>query len=179
MRGVKILLISGSLRASSSNGTLLRALPLLAPPGCAFSFRAPLDGLPFFNPDVEEAGPPPPVAAWRAEIREHDALVICSPEYAHGVPGVLKNALDWLVGGVELSDKPTAVINTALPSATAHASLVETLRVMGARLVPEACVEFALRGRKLDADGIASDPELSPLLLSALRALVRSTESSA
>jgi chromate reductase, NAD(P)H dehydrogenase (quinone) len=170
---VKALLVSGSLRAGSSNGELLSALPLLAPAEMTFSFRAPLDRLPFFNPDVEEAGPPDSVLAWRAEIRDHDALFVSSPEYAHGVPGVLKNALDWLVGGVELSDKPTAAINTSLPSRTAHESLLEILRVMGARIVPEACVEFSLRGRKLDARGIASDPVLAPLLRSALLALAR------
>jgi chromate reductase, NAD(P)H dehydrogenase (quinone) len=136
-----------------------------------FTFRAALDSLPFFNPDIEEAGPPPSVEGWRAEIRDHAALVVCSPEYAHGVPGVLKNALDWLVGGVEMTDKPVAVIQTSLPSTVAHASLLETLGVMGARVVPEASVAVLLRGRKLDERGIASDPALSGLLRAAMAAL--------
>jgi NAD(P)H-dependent FMN reductase len=170
---MKFLAISGSLRARSSNGTLLRALPLVAPPGVGFTFAESLDSLPFFNPDLEEAGLPPPVARWRGEIRDHAALVICSPEYAHGVPGVLKNALDWLVGGTEISDKPVAVIQTSLPSTTAHASLVETLRVMGAIVVPEASVGVVLRGLKLDEQGIASDPALSALLRSAMAAVAR------
>jgi len=152
---------------------LLRALPLVAPPGLEFTFREPLDALPFFNPDLEEAGLPPPVARWRGEIRDHAALVICSPEYAHGVPGVLKNALDWLVGGTEISDKPIAVIQTSLPSTVAHASLVEILTVMGGRVVPEASVGIVLRGRKLDAKGIASDPGLSAPMRSAMSALSR------
>lgn len=168
---MKILAVSGSLRAASSNSTLLRALPLVAPAGLEFTFRAPLDALPFFNPDVEEAGPPPPVEGWRAEIRDHAALVVSSPEYAHGVPGVLKNALDWLVGGVEITDKPVAVLQTSLPSTIAHASLLETLGVMGARVVPEASVAVPLRGRKLDERGIASDPALSGVLRAALAAL--------
>jgi len=70
----------------------------MSPPEMKFTFRAPLDSLPYFNPDIEQEGLPLPVEGWRAEIRDHAALVICSPEYAHGVPGVLKNALDWLVG---------------------------------------------------------------------------------
>ena len=168
---MKILAISGSLRAGSSNSTLLRALPLVAPPELRFTFREPLDALPYFNPDLEEAGLPPPVARWRGEIRDHAALVVCSPEYAHGVPGVLKNALDWLVGGTEISDKPIAVIQTSLPSTVAHASLVEILTVMGGRIVPEASVGVVLRGRRLDAKGIASDPELSALMRSAMVAL--------
>jgi chromate reductase len=168
---VKILAVSGSLRAGSSNGALLRALPLVSLPGLDFTFREPLDALPFFNPDVEEAGPPPPVVRWRGEIRDHAALVVCSPEYAHGVPGVLKNALDWLVGGTEIHGKPIAVIQTSLPSTAAHASLVEVLTVMGGRVVPEASVGVVLRGRKLDEEGIASDPALSGLLREAMRAL--------
>ena len=170
---MKILAVSGSLRAGSSNATLLRALPLVAPPGLEFTFREPLDALPFFNPDVEETGPPPPVELWRSEIRDHDALVICSPEYAHGVPGVLKNALDWLVGGVEIVGKPVAVIQTSLPSTTAHASLLEILTVMGGRIVPDASVAVPLRGLKLEERGIASDAALSATLRAALIALVR------
>ncbi len=169
---VKILAVSGSLRAASSNRTLLRALPLLALPQLEFSFRAPLDSLPFFNPDIEQAGPPASVEEWRAEIRDHAALVICSPEYAHGVPGVLKNALDWLVGGVEIVGKPIAVIQTSLPSTTAHASLVEILTVMGGKVVPEASVAVQLRGLKLDERGIAADASLSAVLREAMAALV-------
>jgi NAD(P)H-dependent FMN reductase len=169
---VKILAISGSLRAASSNGTLLRSLPLIAPSDLEFTFRAPLDSLPFFNPDIEQAGPPPTVEHWRSQIRDHSALVICSPEYAHGVPGVLKNALDWLVGGVEIVGKPIAVIQTSVPSTTAHASLVEILTVMGGKVVPDASVAVQLRGLKLDERGIASDPALSALLGAAMSALV-------
>jgi chromate reductase len=177
-QAVKILAISGSLRAGSSNGTLLRALPLLAPSDLEFTFRAPLDSLPFFNPDIEQAGPPPSVEHWRAQIRDHAALVICSPEYAHGVPGVLKNALDWLVGGVEIVGKPIAVIQTSLPSTTAHASLVEILTVMGGNVVPDASVAVQLRGLKLDERGIASDAALSTLLREAVSALVAAVLSS-
>ena len=170
---MKILAISGSLRAASSNSTLLRSLPRVAPPGCEFTFRGPLDALPYFNPDLEEADLPAPVARWRGEIRDHAALVICSPEYAHGVPGVLKNALDWLVGGTEITGKPIAVIQTSLPSTVAHASLVETLTVMGGRVVPGASVGVVLRGRKLDEGGIAADPALSALLASAMASLAK------
>lgn len=168
---MKILAVSGSLRAASSNGTLLRALPLVSPPDMKFTFRAPLDSLPYFNPDIEQEGLPQPVAHWRAEIRDHAALVICSPEYAHGVPGVLKNALDWLVGGVEITAKPIAVFQTSLPSTIAHASLLEILRVMGGNVIPEASVPVLLRGRKLDEHGIASDSTLSTTLHAAMTAL--------
>jgi chromate reductase, NAD(P)H dehydrogenase (quinone) len=171
---VKILAVSGSLRAGSSNRALLGALPLLVLPELEFTLRDPLDSLPFFNPDIELAGPPAAVERWRAEIHDHAALVISSPEYAHGVPGVLKNALDWLVGGVEIVGKPIAVIQTSLPSTTAHASLLEILRVMGGRVVPAASVAIQLRGRNLDERGIASDPGLSAVLRTAMNALADS-----
>jgi NAD(P)H-dependent FMN reductase len=175
---VKVLAISGSLRAGSSNGALLRALPLVSPPGMEFALRAPLDGLPYFNPDVEEAGLPPEVERWRGEIRDHAALVVSSPEYAHGVPGVLKNALDWLVGGVEITGKPIAVLQTSLPSTLAHASLVETLRIMGGNVIAGASVPLLLRGRNLDERGIASDPELSTILRNAMIALSAAVKAS-
>jgi NAD(P)H-dependent FMN reductase len=85
----------------------------------------------------------------------------------------LKNALDWLVGGTEITGKPIAVIQTSLPSTAAHASLVEILTVMGGRVVPEASAGFVLRGRRLDENGIVADPELSALLASAMVSLVR------
>jgi NAD(P)H-dependent FMN reductase len=60
-------------------------------------------------------------------------VLICSPESAHGVPGTLKNALDWLVGSEELVGKPVAVLNLSERATRAHASLIETLHTMAAR----------------------------------------------
>lgn len=175
---MRFLAVSGSLRATSSNSALLRALPYLTDARVRFTFSAPLDRLPYFNPDIEEAALPASVADWRAEIREHAALVFCSPEYAHGVPGVLKNALDWLVGGVEIVGKPIAVLNTSLPSTTAHASLVEILTVMGGRVIPGASVGIVLRGMKLSAQGFAAHPALSSLLRDAMETLTSAVPSS-
>jgi chromate reductase len=169
---VNILAVSGSLRLASSSTNVLRALRIVAPAEIEVVLHPPLDSLPFFNPDIEEAGPPPAIEAWRSRIRLSDALVISSPEYAHGVSGVLKNALDWLVGGVEIVGKPIAVINARPQATIAHAALVETLRVMGGRIVEQA--SLPLTGRKLDAPGIASDPDLSARLRSVLSALARS-----
>jgi chromate reductase len=173
---MKILAVSGSLREASSNTTLLRALAELAPDGVAVSFSLPLDSLPFFNPDVEEAGLPPVVQEWRAEVAAADAVVVSSPEYAHGVSGVLKNALDWLVGGVELNGKPVAVLNARPQARIAHEALVETLRVMGAHVVDQTPVP--LSGRRLDSPGIAADPDLAPLLRAVFFTLRRSAVSS-
>src|SRR4030095_3213606 len=99
MNDVRLLAISGSLRAGSSNTEVLRALTLLAPPRVTIEHYEGLAMLPAFNPDLDAEGmaAPAPVQNLRAQVQTADAIVICSPEYAHGVPGSLKNALDWLV----------------------------------------------------------------------------------
>jgi chromate reductase, NAD(P)H dehydrogenase (quinone) len=170
---MRILAICGSLRAHSSNRAALEAARLLAPPPMAITLFEGLATLPYFNPDVEAEAPPAPVLAWREAIGQADALLICSPEYARGVAGVLKNALDWLVGAFEFPDKPVAVINASQRAVHADAALRLTLETMSAQLVAEASITLPLLGRNLDAAGIAADPELAVPLQQALAALQR------
>lgn len=172
MSGVTILAISGSLRASSLNAETLRAAALVVP-STRITLYEGLAGLPHFNPDDDADGAvlPGPVRDLRAKLAAADALLICSPEYAHGVPGSLKNALDWLVSGPEMVGKPTGLINASPRSAHAFASLAETLRTMSARLVPGAVVEIPLAGRAMDAAAIAADPALAAHLQACVSAL--------
>jgi chromate reductase len=158
---MNLLTVSGSLRAGSSNLRLLEAVQLLAPAGNTVTIRAPLDDLPYFNPDVEAVGLPPVVANWRSAIADCDALLISTPEYVHGLPGVMKNALDWLVGGMEMDQKPYAILNATPPGEYAQASLMEILNVLGGRHVRSASIEVPLRGSRLDAAGIAAHPDFS------------------
>jgi chromate reductase len=169
---MKILAISGSLRAASSNTAALRAAALLAPEGVEVDVYGGLGDLPHFNPDLEDSEPPA-VTDFRSRVREADGLLISSPEYAHGVPGVMKNALDWLVGGSEFIDMPVALINATPPATYSQASLTETLTVMSAHIVAEASISLPLRGRKLDAQGIAADPGLAEALRAAIAAFAR------
>src|SRR5206468_516155 len=106
--------------------------------------------LPHFNPDLDEEGAvaPPAVALLRDAVQSADALIICSPEYAHGVPGVLKNALDWLVSSPAIVNKPVALLNASQRSSHAIASVAETLRTMSAVLVPAEPVVLPLSGRR-------------------------------
>jgi NAD(P)H-dependent FMN reductase/ribosomal protein S18 acetylase RimI-like enzyme len=152
---------------------LVRAAAQLAPPGVEVAIYEELDQLPPFNPDLDTDTPSMPVGAFRAALKSADAVLLSSPEYAHGVPGVLKNALDWVVGSGELVDKPVALLNASSRATRAWRSLVETLSVMSARVIREASVTVALNGTGLDAEGIASDPRLAGLLKSALRRLAR------
>jgi len=171
---VKILTISGSLRARSANTELLRAAQLVADRSWTFDHYDGLASLPHFNPDLdfEGATPPEPVRDLRVRIAAADALLICSPEYAHGVPGSLKNALDWLVSDAAMIGKPIALLNASARSAFAHPQLAETLRTMSTRLVDAASVLIPLDGRRLDAAGMAADPELAPRIRAVLDALM-------
>lgn len=169
---VRVLAISGSLRRISSNGTLLSAAARLAPASVEISSFATLADLPPFNPDLDDDRKTPlAVDRFRRTLAAHDAVLISAPEYAHGVPGVLKNALDWVVGSGEFIGKPVAVLNTSRHATHAWNSLIETLTVMSARVVADASIVVPLQGRALDVDGVVGDGALSELLVPALEAL--------
>ena len=161
---MRILAISGSLKPSSSNSALLRAAAAVAPGDSFTFFDRQIGDLPHFRPDLDEEGatPPPAVAALRGLLAQSDALMISCPEYAHGVPGSFKNALDWIVSSGELTGKPTALLMAGPGGARqAWAALTPTLRVMGCNLVFEASLVVARRhfsddGRLCDA-GIESE----------------------
>jgi len=167
---MNILAISGSLRAASINTALLRATARLAPPGMRIEQASGLSDLPLFNPDIE-ASDPAPVAALRARIVAADAVLIASPEYAHGITGVLKNALDWMVGSEAFIAKPIALFNASPRATHAQAALREVLNVMSARLIDAACITVPLHGAQLGEDGIIADARISAALRSALREL--------
>jgi chromate reductase, NAD(P)H dehydrogenase (quinone) len=172
-----VLCLCGSLRQVSSNLALLRAVVALAPPALNPSIARPLDRLPHFNPDLDIEPGPAAVQEFRAEVAGAAALIISSPEYAFGVPGVLKNALDWLVSSGELYDKPTALI-TASPNyggaTRAQAHLLDTLRAQHALLVEAACVSVPAVRTRFDAEGRLVDPELLKMLRDGLAALAQS-----
>jgi NAD(P)H-dependent FMN reductase len=168
---VRILAISGSLRAHSSNGAVVEAARRLAPDGVEVELYRDLATLPHFNPDVEMTALPPRAAALRAAVGRADALLVSTPEYAHGLPGSLKNALDWLVGGPEFVGKPLALVNASPRSVHAQAQLAEIVATMSGVRVSEASVTLDLAGRRIDADGIVADPLLSAALRAAVAAL--------
>ena len=168
---VRVLAISGSLRRASSNSALVGAAARLAPDTVETSIYRGLAGLPPFNPDLDGDPAPEAVTSFRARLQACDAVLISSPEYAHGVPGVVKNALDWVVGSGELVYKPIALINASARAKHAWASLAETLAVMSAQVILDASITLSLDGRRLDTNGIVGDAELSTALRSAIEAL--------
>ena len=149
---LQILAFCGSLRRISMNAALLRAAARLAPAGITLEICA-LGELPLFNPDLE-ADLPAPVRRLHADLDASAALLIASPEYAHGVSGVLKNALDWLVSFEGFVDKRVAIFNASPRSVHADAQLREILTTMSADLDADACLALPFRGTGITEQGI-------------------------
>ena len=138
-----ILAISGSLQSGSTNTALVRAAVAVSDGRRQVHIFDKLAELPYFNPELDVDPAPRAVDVLRAAVRAADGLLIATPEYAHEMPGVLKNALDWLVSSGELYGKPVAVLSAA-PSPErgiyAREALQRTLAAQGARVVLSATV---------------------------------------
>lgn len=177
-RPIRILAICGSLRAGSANAAVLRAATALAPEGMIVTTYGGLADLPHFNPDNDGEVATPSVAFFRQQLTGADGVLISCPEYAHGVPGVMKNALDWLVRSGELVDKPVALISASPHATWALASLTETLTVMSARLVAEASITLPLTTNRMDETALAGNVEIARMLQKALAAFARAIKDS-
>ena len=174
-----LLAISGSLKASSVNTAVLLAVENLTPADTHFHWCNGIGGLPHFNPDEDREGMQPhaAVAAWRNQLEKANAVIVCTPEYALGVPGSLKNALDWIVSSGGFVGKPVSIISASPMDSggdKAHASLVLTLGMMGAKIIDDASLTIPFIKTKMDAKGTVTDPHLLSLLNRALLALIRS-----
>ncbi len=172
---IDVLAISGSLRAASKNTALLEAAVRVAPQGMRVRRFRGLGSFPLFNPDTEFPTPPP-VADFIAQIAAADALLIASPEYAHGVTGVMKNALDWVVSSPAFIDKPVALVNASPRATIAYGALRETLVTMSARMIEGGCVTIAVPPMARDAEGVLAVPDLVVALRSALAEIQRATQ---
>lgn len=151
---MRILAVSGSLQAKSSNVALLKVAQVSAPPGVDVVLFDGLRDLPLFNPDLE-AVPSDSVLAWRRALKGADALLIASPEYGFSLPGALKNAIDWVIGSGELNRKAVAIT-----TAVSHPdrgrrgldALRATLGAVDARVVGG---EPIVRGPMFESDTVA------------------------
>lgn len=175
LRPVTILLISGSLRAGSTNSSLMRTAGALAPEGVVTTLYDALGDLPHFNPDDDVDGEPlaPVPADLRARLDASDAVLFSTPEYAGALPGSFKNLLDWTVGGGTY-DKPVAWINaSASPTgaAGAHASLRSVLTYTGTDIVEVACRHIPVPRSSIGPDGLVGDPAIREQVVDVLRAL--------
>jgi NAD(P)H-dependent FMN reductase len=168
----RVLCLSGSLRQRSANTAALQAAQALAPSTLELVLYDGLGELPPFNPDVEAIAVPPAVFALRERVGQADALLIACPEYAHGVPGVFKNLLDWLVGSLEFPDKPVALFNASgRGSHHAQDALVEILQTMSARVLGGASGTVALPGAGCSREEVLASAERCAELRALLAAL--------
>lgn len=172
----RILAISGSLRAASSNTRLLHACVELAPEGVQVRLYDGLAGLPHYNADLDTPTPPPEVVALRAQVAAADGLIVSSPEYARGVPGSLKNALDWLVGSMDIVEKPVVLLNGSPRASHSQQSLALTLRTISANLITDTPYLAPVLGKTIEVRDIVADATLADVIrrmLADLLAVVR------
>lgn len=170
---MNIAAISGSLKSASSNTNILKAIAVLAPENVHISIITGLEKLPHFSPDIE-AGEGF-VNEFRSHISKADGVIFSTPEYAFGVPGSLKNALDWLVSSGELNEKPIAAISASpLYSGgdKALASLLLTLTALGTRFDAQSSTSIGNIKNKMNPDGIITDAATTQALQSLLNNLV-------
>lgn len=154
---IKILGISGSLKISSSNSALTRAIGSLIPDNVEYTVYNSLVELPHFSPDIDGDNSPAVVTEFRQLLKNANGVIVCTPEYAFNLPGVLKNALDWTVSTGEFYEKPTAVISASpLPSGgdKAHYSVMMTMTAMQATVSENAKLMIPSINKKMQGDEI-------------------------
>jgi NAD(P)H-dependent FMN reductase len=166
---MKILAIPGSLRANSSSNAVLKVIAAMIPDGISFTVYEGIGSLPHFNDPAEV---PESVVDFRNQIRQANAVLICTPEYAFGVPGSLKNALDWTVSSGEFIDKPVALITASSQGERGHAALLLILNAISARLVEDASIIISFVRAKLDEKGLIKDPLTKNNLQSAIEKFI-------
>jgi len=174
-----ILAVSGSLRAGSTNTTLVRAIATMAPTDMEVTIYDRLGDLPHFTPDLDDENAPASVVHLRGLLRAADGVLICTPEYAFGAPGSLKNALDWTVSTGDLNEKPVAALSASPLYAggdKAHASLLLTLTALGAVVPDGATLSIPGVKGKLDDNGDVSDRATVQALRLVLAALARAID---
>ncbi|TKK69953.1 NAD(P)H-dependent oxidoreductase [Ilyomonas limi] len=175
---MNILAVSGSLRSNSSNTFILKAMMALAPANVHIYLYDGIGNLPFFNPETEYDALTT-VKDWRRHVQAADGIIICTPEYAFNMPGVLKNALDWLVGSGELNGKPVAAVS-ASPLATGGSkalfSLENTLTALGTVKSEHTLLTIPFLVKKLDAAGVLTDEVTRQQLSNVLSALIHTIE---
>lgn len=162
MENLKLLALSGSLRQHSYNTSALEALKVLAPSHIDITIGE-IGDLPLFNPDREKENIPP-LTKLKLSLSEASGLIIASPEYAHGISGPLKNALDWLVSGLEFPHIPIMLINTSPRASHAQEALREVLTTMSGNLIEKSCLSIPLLSSNIGSIEITEHEEMAKSL---------------
>ena len=149
----RIVAISGSTRSHSANASLIQIIADLSRDIYEIEVFEGIALLPHFNPDLDKESPPAEVVAFRNLLSSVDGLLICTPEYVFSLPGSLKNALEWLVSTVILTDKPTGLITASAMGQKGHAELKLVMKTIGAKFTPKTQLLISGVRSKLDKAG--------------------------
>jgi len=152
-----VLAIPGSTRKNSSNHSLVKAIADLTVNKLNITLFDAIAGLPHFNPDDLGENVPEPVIQFRQLLNTADGVIICTPEYAHGVPGTLKNAIDWTVSSNEFSHKPVLLITASTDGKNGHHAMLETLRVLEAKNIDDLQLLISFVRTKVSHDNKITD----------------------
>jgi chromate reductase, NAD(P)H dehydrogenase (quinone) len=170
---IQILAVCGSLRQNSANIQVINYVASLVPPHVSFDIYEHLAGIPPFD----DGEPNDAVLDWRKRLREADGIFICTPEYAFGVSGVLKNALDWTVSSADMDGKPISLVTAATGGERAHAALQLTLNVIsGNSVLPEATLLISFIRAKMNKEGQITDEATAIALKAAIDSFIRHIE---
>ena len=153
----KIIALCGSTRKTSSNLNLIKAIADLSQDRFEIELYDGLALIPHFNPDLDHAEPPAEVQIFREQLRAADGILICTPEYAMGVPGTLKNAIDWTVSSMEFTHKPTALITASTLGQMGHDSLLATLKIIDSGIIDETSLLISQIKTKLNSQCVITD----------------------
>jgi chromate reductase, NAD(P)H dehydrogenase (quinone) len=166
----KILALSGSLREGASNNIILQLVADMIPPDVEFIIYKAIASIPAFDDRDNE-----PVNQFRQLIKEADGVLICTPEYAFGVPGALKNALDWTVSTGDFDKKPVALITASSVGDKGHASLLHTLSALGANVMEGGTLLISFIRAKL-VNGQFTDKPTEQSVINVVKALLKEVE---
>ena len=150
---INIIAISGSSRKKSSTLKALNSLNKFVPSNVNYEIYDGIEKLPHFNRELDNDNPPAEVEVYRELLSRADGVIICTPEYIKGVPGVLKNAIEWLVSSAELYAKPVAVITASCDGENAHQALQLNLSMVNANVFDGGTLLISGENNRLNEDG--------------------------
>ena len=167
-----ILAICGSTRQNSINLELLHIISDLFKEKVSIKIFTQIVDLPHFNPDLDTENPPLNIPEFRDLLRNSDAILLCTPEYAMGVPGTLKNALDWTVSSMEFSHKPTGLITASSLGEKGHLALLETLKVIEADIDKHTQLLISVPRTKIK-EGVITDAKTHEEVVNLMNILIQ------
>ena len=175
MNKKKVIAICGSTRQASINHSLIKAIVDLSTENLDITIYDTIANLPQFNPDNDGENVAYEVADFRQQVNNADGIIICTPEYAHGVPGTLKNAIDWTISSSQFPHKPTMLITASTNGIFGHKALLETLRAIEAKDIENLQLVISFAKTKITKEnGILDNKtlhEVQTLLIRFIRTL--------